>query len=47
VRPPPTQVNLHVYGFEPMAETDQGAVAIRYRRIACAPVDPITVHVGA
>jgi len=41
------QVNLHVFGFELLAPTDVGSVAVRYRRVACAPVDPITLHVDA
>lgn len=41
------QVNLHVFGFELMAPADVGFVPIRYRRVACAPVDPITIHIGA
>ncbi|GBF95981.1 hypothetical protein Rsub_08104 [Raphidocelis subcapitata] len=40
-------VNLHVFGFELIAPTDIGSVAIRYRRVACAPVDPIAIHVDA
>jgi hypothetical protein len=43
---PSTQVNLHVFGFENLAPTDVGTTAIRYRRIACQPVDPITLHIG-
>ncbi|KAI8465741.1 MAG: RlpA-like double-psi beta-barrel-protein domain-containing protein-containing protein [Monoraphidium minutum] len=42
-----TQVNLHVFGFEMLAATDLGRVDIRYRLVACEPVDPITIHVDA
>ncbi|KIY98908.1 hypothetical protein MNEG_9055 [Monoraphidium neglectum] len=42
-----SQVNLHVFGFEMLAPTDLGTVDVRYRLIACEPVDPITIHVDA
>ena len=41
------QVNLHAFGFELLAPTDVGSVAVRYRRVDCRPVDPIAVHVDA
>lgn len=44
---PPQQVNLHVFGFEMLAASDLGKVSIRYRLVACQPVDPITIHVDA
>lgn len=43
---PCLQVNLHVFGFEMLAPTDLGSVQVKYRRVACSPVDPITIHIG-
>lgn len=41
------KVNLHVFGFELLAPADRGSVGVRYRRVECAPVDPLTIHIDA